>query len=115
MNSYTSPECHIKQAGLPQGSHLSPILYANLVQVLPIGDQSGSMAFVGDYTAWIVGDLEDSNCECIQSTIIQVGGVGFSEWCIIGNVRPLLPHYYSEDGAMSFSPNIFENPNVYAQ
>ena len=74
VNSYTSPESLINQPGLPQGSPLSPILFlffnANLVQRIPILKDRGSMAFVDDYTAWIIGDSEDGNAATIQSGII---------------------------------------------
>jgi hypothetical protein len=48
----------LEQAGLPQGSPLSPIMFlcfnADLVQQR-IDQNGGAIAFVDDYTAWVVG------------------------------------------------------------
>jgi hypothetical protein len=69
VNGETSRQTELFQAGLPQGSPLSPILFlffnANLLQ----GGKSrklGSSAFVDDYTAWVTGNpsrttLDSSN------------------------------------------------------
>ncbi len=58
MNEYDSEKQKLLQAGLPQGSLLSPILFlffnADLVEK-KIDSNGGALAFVDDYTAWVTG------------------------------------------------------------
>ena len=62
----------LPQAGLPQGSPLSPILYlffnADLVQ-RKIDANQGGIAFVDDYTAWVTGPTARENRFKIQEII----------------------------------------------
>jgi hypothetical protein len=63
----------LEQAGLPQGSPLSPILFlffnADLVQHRI--DQNGeAIAFVDDYTTWVVGKTPSENKDRLR-TIVQ--------------------------------------------
>ena len=71
VNGFTSEVEGLPQAGLPQGSPLAPILFlflnANLVQTSIRG--GGSMAFVDNYTAWVVGDSAERNTRRIQREI----------------------------------------------
>jgi hypothetical protein len=63
----------LAQAGLPQGSPLSPILFlffnADLVSS-KLNLHQGAVAFVDDYTAWITGANVAENTRIIQNTII---------------------------------------------
>jgi exonuclease III len=72
VNGFTSEVEDLPQAGLPQGSPLAPILFlffnANLVQIKI--REGGSMAFVDDYTAWVVGDSAERNTRRIQREIL---------------------------------------------
>jgi hypothetical protein len=72
VNGYTSELQLLPQAGLPQGSPLSPILFlffnADLVQ-RTINRNGGSIAFVDDYTAWVVGSSAEANLEGIQTIV----------------------------------------------
>jgi hypothetical protein len=71
-NGHTSQQQPLPQAGLPQGSPLSLILFlffnANLVQHR-LSVNGGSMAFVDDYNAWVTGPLAKANREGIQAII----------------------------------------------
>ncbi|KAM9874802.1 hypothetical protein VDGL01_11123 [Verticillium dahliae] len=72
VNGQPSEKRDLPQAGLPQGSPLSPVLFlfnnADLVQHR-IGASGGAVAFVDDYTAWVVGPTAEANREGIQSII----------------------------------------------
>jgi len=77
-SSYTSQKQRLPQAGLPQGSPLSPILFlffnADLVQRKIDGHQGG-IAFLDDYTAWVTGKSAEENRLKIQTVIQQA-----TEW-----------------------------------
>jgi hypothetical protein len=66
VNGQASEVSELEQAGLPQGSPLSPILFlffnADLVQQR-IDQNGGAVAFVDDYTAWVVGKTAVENKE----------------------------------------------------
>ncbi|KAM4061874.1 reverse transcriptase (RNA-dependent DNA polymerase) [Hirsutella rhossiliensis] len=72
VNGHTSEQQALAQAGLPQGSPLSPVAFlffnADLVQ-RRISNSSGSIAFVDDYSAWVTGPTAESNRDGIQSII----------------------------------------------
>ncbi|KAM4067796.1 endonuclease-reverse transcriptase domain-containing protein [Hirsutella rhossiliensis] len=72
VNGHTSEQQALAQAGLPQGSPLSPVAFlffnADLVQKR-ISNNSGSIAFVDDYSAWVTGPTAESNRDGIQSII----------------------------------------------
>jgi ribonuclease HI len=72
VNGETSQSFLLSQAGLPQGSPLSPILFlffnADLVQQ-KITKTGGSVAFIDDYTAWVIGDNATANRPQIEQII----------------------------------------------
>ena len=73
VNNQTSTSIDLPQAGLPQGSPLSPILFlffnADLVQN-NITDRLGSIAFVDDFSAWVTGHSASENTNELQLTVI---------------------------------------------
>ncbi|KAF6525751.1 hypothetical protein HZS61_011546 [Fusarium oxysporum f. sp. conglutinans] len=72
VNGYTSGRRDLPQAGLPQGSPLSPVLFlffnADLVQC-KIDAKGGSIAFIDDYSAWVTGPTAEANRVGIQAVI----------------------------------------------
>ncbi|KAJ5556668.1 hypothetical protein N7494_000583 [Penicillium frequentans] len=72
INGQLSEARRLPQAGLPQGSPLSPILFlffnADLVQ-RQIDSQEGAVAFVDDFTAWVTGSTAQSNRQGIEVII----------------------------------------------
>ncbi|KAK1463703.1 zinc knuckle [Colletotrichum tamarilloi] len=72
VNDHESGARPLPQAGLPQGSPLSPVLFlffnADLVQH-QIDENGGALAFVDDYTAWVTGRSREANREGIQNII----------------------------------------------
>ena len=72
VNGQLSETRELPQAGLPQGSPLSPILFlffnADLVQ-RRIDCHGGAIAFVDDFTAWVTGPTAQSNREGIEAII----------------------------------------------
>ena len=72
INGQPSETRSLPQAGLPQGSPLSPILFlffnADLVQ-RQIDSNKGAIAFVDDFTAWVTGPTAQSNRQGIEAII----------------------------------------------
>jgi hypothetical protein len=74
INGQESEVCNLLQAGLPQSSPLSLILFfffnVDLVQ-WQIDSQGGAIAFVDDFTAWVTGPTAQSNWEGIEAIITE--------------------------------------------
>jgi hypothetical protein len=72
INGQGSEVQSLPQAGLPQGSPISPIVFlsfnADLVQ-RQIDSRGGAIAFVDDFTAWVTGPTAQSNREGIKAII----------------------------------------------
>ena len=72
VNGQASDVRALEQAGQPQGSPLSPILFliynADLVQQR-IDQNGGAIAFVDDYTAWVVGKTAAENMDRLHAVV----------------------------------------------
>lgn len=73
VNNSTTPVVELHHAGLPQGSPLSPILFllfnADLVES-KINKNRGAIAFIDNYSAWVMGDSIEHNINLLQDTTI---------------------------------------------
>jgi len=73
VNGEASPIMNLPNAGLPQGSPLSPILFlffnADLVHT-PITRRQGAIAFVDDFSAWVTGPSARENVERLQREVV---------------------------------------------
>lgn len=73
INGKTSKTTALDQAGLPQGSPLSPILYlffsSDLVKGV-IDKNKGSIAFIDDFTAWVTSPSIGENLRKIRTNVI---------------------------------------------
>lgn len=69
VNGETSAMADLPDAGLPQGSPLSPILFlffnANLVKT-PINKVQGAIASVDGFSAWVTGPTAETNIQKLQ-------------------------------------------------
>ena len=74
VNGSTTNVQALSKAGLPQGSALASILFlffnADLIQKAP--RHGGSMAFVDDYSAWVIGPSAEENTRTIQNEVIPM-------------------------------------------
>ena len=72
INGHAAEVRNLPQAGLPQGSPLSPILFlffnADLVQ-RRTDSNGGAIAFVDDFTAWVTGPTARSTRKGIEAII----------------------------------------------
>jgi hypothetical protein len=78
VNGQAAEVSQLEQAGLPQGSPLSPILFlffnADLVQQR-VDQNGGAVTFVDEYTAWVVGKTAAENQDRLQAIVQQA-----TEW-----------------------------------
>jgi hypothetical protein len=72
LNRYTPERRELPQAGLPQGSLLSLVLFlffnANLVQ-RKIDAKGGPTALIDDYLSWVTGPTAEANRAGLQAVI----------------------------------------------
>ena len=73
FGKYCSEILDLIEAGLPQGSPLSPLSYifynADLVEI-PITETEGGLGFIDDFSAWVLGESVSENLERIESEVI---------------------------------------------
>jgi hypothetical protein len=74
VNGFTTEVENLPQSEPPQRSPLTPILlpFFNADRVQSQIRDGGSMTFIDDYTAWVVGILAERNTRKIQRNILPV-------------------------------------------
>jgi len=116
VNGQASEVNGLEQAGLPQGSPLSLILFlffnANLVQQR-IDENGGAVAFVDDYTAWVVGKTASENKDRLQAIVQRV-----TEWksksgaCSEGDKTAFT--HFTKNGSQSADESIIVKGKKYS-
>ena len=102
VNGKTSIITALEQAGLPQGSPLSPILYlffnSNLVQGV-INKNKDSIAFIDDFTAWVVSPTIAKNLRKIKTAVIPHLKTWAQTSAAVFNSQKTVFTYFSRTGS----------------
>jgi hypothetical protein len=115
VNGYTSPQLQLPQAGLPQGSPLSPVLFlffnADLVQQ-KISDKGGAIAFIDDYSAWVTGPSAEANYIGIQQIVERAIQWEKRSGAIFESTKTMLVHFTRATHRQSYNPIIVKGEAV---
>lgn len=117
VNGKTSGVMDLPQAGLPQGSPLSPILFlffnANLVQSIT-NKNKGAIAFIDDYSAWVTGSSASENVVKLQRTVVARA----EEWEATSGAtfeaeKTMLIHFTRNEQRWSDQPIVIKGREVH--
>src|SRR5882757_174563 len=115
VNGHTSQQQPLPQAGLPQGSPLSPILFlffnADLVQH-KLNTNGGSMAFVDEYSAWVTGPSAEANREGIQAIIDRAMDWERRSGATFEGEKTVIIHFTRRPDRTSTRPNQYQTEPV---
>ena len=115
VNGYTSLQQRLPQAGLPQGSLISPILFlffnADLVQQ-KIDSKGGSIAFIDDYTAWVTGPSAEANHVRIQQIADRAVQWGKRSGTTFESTKTALVHFTRTTSRSGSAPVIVKGETV---
>ncbi|KDN71873.1 hypothetical protein CSUB01_09606 [Colletotrichum sublineola] len=115
INGQLSDSRILPQAGLPQGSPLSPVLFlffnADLVQ-RRIDSNGGAMAFVDDFTAWVTGKTARNNREGIESIIRDAVGWEKRSGATFEAEKTAIIHFTRNDDKLDLEPYVIKGQSV---
>ncbi|KAF5964566.1 reverse transcriptase [Fusarium coicis] len=116
INGQSSESRPLPQAGLPQGSPLSPILFlffnADLVQTR-IDRNGGAIAFVDDYTTWVSGPTAQSNRRGIQAIIDKALDWERRSGATFEAEKTAIIHFTRYTGRVDSEPFIIKGERVF--
>jgi Reverse transcriptase (RNA-dependent DNA polymerase) len=108
----------LPQAGLLQGSLLSPILFlffnADLVQY-KISNKGGAVAFVDDYTAWVTGSSAEANYRSIQAIVDRAVQWERRSGATFESSKTAFIHFTRTATRLSVAPIRVKNKEVFPQ
>ncbi|WAO97111.1 Hypothetical protein NCS54_01482000 [Fusarium falciforme] len=115
INGESSEIRDLPQAGLPQGSPLSPILFlffnADLVQ-RRIDSNGGAIAFVDDFTAWVTGPTAQSNRKGVEAVIKEALDWGRRSGAAFEADKTAIIHFTRKESKSDSEPFVIKGQTV---
>ena len=108
LGNFCSEILDLVEAGLPQGSPLSPLSYifynADLVEI-PITVTEGGLGFVDDFSAWVIGNTASENLARVKNEVIPRA----VQWARASGAE----FEKSKTELIHFTRNALKNPRPY--
>ena len=116
VNGQATAKQALIQAGLPQGSPLSPILFlfynADLVQH-PINNSEGAIAFMDDYSAWVTGESASANRQKLEGQIDRAMKWAHRSGATFETDKTTIIHFTRNPKKTDESPYTIKGTSIY--